>query len=176
MRTLRELARSYLTTTKDLTRVMSRLKAVYRSWAIPCAGRDVYYTRHRAEWLEKIKHAGVRRFPFGVEIGGGRTMLTETVVRAIGVGLVAIPGMLTLKGRGCSLDFPLLRLRSIAVGMAELREFDAMVWASPKVTSEPERDRPREIASPIESVPTSRQEETADLGPEWRGILQMYLA
>ena len=24
---------------------MNRLKAVYRSWAIPCAGRDVYYTR-----------------------------------------------------------------------------------------------------------------------------------
>jgi hypothetical protein len=44
-----------------VTHEMSRLKAVYRSWAIPCAGRDVYYTRHRAEWLEKIKHAGVRR-------------------------------------------------------------------------------------------------------------------
>jgi transposase len=49
VRTLRELARSYLTTTRDLTRVMSRLKAVYRSWAIPCAGRDVYYARHRKE-------------------------------------------------------------------------------------------------------------------------------
>jgi transposase len=61
VRTLRELARSYLTTVKDLTRVMSRLKAVYRSWAIPCAGRDVYYARHRAEWLVKIPHAGVRR-------------------------------------------------------------------------------------------------------------------
>jgi transposase len=61
VRTLRELARSYLTTTKDLTRVMSRLKAVYRSWAIPCAGRDLYYTRHRNEWLGKIPHAGVRR-------------------------------------------------------------------------------------------------------------------
>src|SRR5712691_11607628 len=35
VRTLRELARSYLTTVKDLTRVMSRLKALYRSWAIP---------------------------------------------------------------------------------------------------------------------------------------------
>jgi hypothetical protein len=58
---LRELARSYLTIVKDLTRVMSRLKAVYRSWAIPCAGRDVYYTRHRDEWLGKIKEAGVRR-------------------------------------------------------------------------------------------------------------------
>ena len=40
---------------------MNRLKALYRSWAIPCAGRDVYYTRHRAEWLGKIREAGVRR-------------------------------------------------------------------------------------------------------------------
>jgi hypothetical protein len=39
VRMLRELARSYLTIVKDLTRVMSRLKALYRSWAIPCAGR-----------------------------------------------------------------------------------------------------------------------------------------
>ena len=43
VRMLRELARSYLTIVKDLTRVMNRLKAMYRSWAIPCAGRDVYY-------------------------------------------------------------------------------------------------------------------------------------
>src|SRR2546428_12790928 len=60
VRMLRELARSYLTIVKDLTRVMSRLKAVYRSWAIPCAGRDGYYHRHRDEWLGKIKEAGVR--------------------------------------------------------------------------------------------------------------------
>jgi transposase len=61
VRTLRELARSYLTIVKDLTRVMNRWKALYRSWAIPCAGRDVYYTRHRDEWLGKIKQIGVRR-------------------------------------------------------------------------------------------------------------------
>jgi len=61
VRTLRELARSYLTTVKDLTRVMNRLKAVYRSWAIACAGRDVYYARHRAAWLDKLPHPGVRR-------------------------------------------------------------------------------------------------------------------
>src|SRR6266404_1550243 len=40
---------------------MNRLKAMYRSWAIPCAGREVYYARHRAEWLAKIREAGVRR-------------------------------------------------------------------------------------------------------------------
>src|SRR5215469_10958159 len=60
VRMLRELARSYLTIVKDLSRVMNRLKALYRSWAIPCAGRDVYYTRHRSQWLEKIAEPGVR--------------------------------------------------------------------------------------------------------------------
>jgi len=61
IRTVKELARSYMTITRDLTRVMVRLKALYRSWAIPCAGQQVYATRHRAEWLEKIAEAGVRR-------------------------------------------------------------------------------------------------------------------
>jgi len=32
IRTLKELARSYITITRDLTRVMSRLKAIYRGW------------------------------------------------------------------------------------------------------------------------------------------------
>ena len=61
VRMLRELSRSYLTIVKDLSRVMNRLKAVYRSWAIPCAGRDVYYRRHRAQWLNKIREAGTTR-------------------------------------------------------------------------------------------------------------------
>jgi len=61
LRTLREMARSYLTITKDITRVMRRLKAIYRSWAIPCGGQQVYSPRHRAEWLGKITEAGVRR-------------------------------------------------------------------------------------------------------------------
>ena len=45
VRTLRELSRSYLTVTKDLTRVMNRTKALYRSWAIPCAGEKVHSPR-----------------------------------------------------------------------------------------------------------------------------------
>jgi transposase len=60
MRILKELARSYLAITRDLTRVMSRLKAIYRSWAI-CAGQQVYAPRYRAEWLAKIAESGVRR-------------------------------------------------------------------------------------------------------------------
>jgi len=61
LRSLRELARGYLTLTRDLTRVMNRLKALYRSWAITCVGMHVYSPAYRSEWLAKITEAGVRR-------------------------------------------------------------------------------------------------------------------
>jgi transposase len=61
LRTLRELARSYQTISKDLNRVMNRVKALYRGWSIPCGGTQVYAPRYRQEWLGKIEHAGVRR-------------------------------------------------------------------------------------------------------------------
>ena len=61
LRTLRELARSYLTISKDQARVMSRIKALYRSWGIPCSGRQVYTPRYREQWLSRIAQPGVRR-------------------------------------------------------------------------------------------------------------------
>jgi len=36
---LKELSRSYLTVSKDLTRVMNRLKALYHSWALLAPAR-----------------------------------------------------------------------------------------------------------------------------------------
>src|SRR5438128_11336570 len=61
LRTLRELGRSYQTLSQDLNRVMNRIKALYRGWSIPCAGTQVYAPRYRAERLQKIEQAGVRR-------------------------------------------------------------------------------------------------------------------
>src|ERR1700694_4426940 len=61
LRSLKELVRSYLTITKDRGRVMTRVKALYRSWAIPCTGKQVYAPQHRAEWLAKITEPGGRR-------------------------------------------------------------------------------------------------------------------
>ena len=60
LRTLKELGRSYLTLSKDVTRTMNRIKSLYRSWAIPCSGTTVYAPRHRAQWLAKIVEPGVR--------------------------------------------------------------------------------------------------------------------
>jgi len=45
VRVLKELSRCYLTISGDAARVMTRLKAVYRSCAIPCAGKQVYAPR-----------------------------------------------------------------------------------------------------------------------------------
>jgi hypothetical protein len=52
---------------------MNRVKAIYRSWGIPCAGQRVYDARHREEWLSKITHPSVRRWrsedEFGTQTG-----------------------------------------------------------------------------------------------------------
>jgi len=61
LRTVKELARAYLTISKDLTRVMNRVKAIYRGWGIPCAGQSVYHPCHRDEWLSRITPTSVRR-------------------------------------------------------------------------------------------------------------------
>src|SRR5258708_4001782 len=58
IRTLRELARSYLTITRDLTRVMNRLKAIYRGWGI--AAKKVYQRGVPLRWwaTETLKEGG----------------------------------------------------------------------------------------------------------------------
>jgi transposase len=64
--TLKHLAHAYDAVTEDTTRAMNRLKAIYRSQAIKCAGRDVYYSRNRETWLAKLKAEGLRqRAEFG---------------------------------------------------------------------------------------------------------------
>lgn len=60
-RTLQELARSYMALTQDTTRVMSRLKAIYRSQAIPYGGKKLYTRRHRGEWLKQLHQPGICR-------------------------------------------------------------------------------------------------------------------
>jgi hypothetical protein len=51
VRMLKELARSYLTNTKDLTRLRNRIKGLYRAWAIRVRGKK--YIRHGTALLVK---------------------------------------------------------------------------------------------------------------------------
>jgi transposase len=60
VRALKELARSYLALVEDVTRVMSRLKALYRGRGIPCGGQRVYSVLWRSQWLEQLREPGVR--------------------------------------------------------------------------------------------------------------------
>jgi transposase len=61
LQTVRQLARSYAALTEDTTRVMGRLKAVYRSQAIASAGSKVYGRRQREQWLARLGEGGAKR-------------------------------------------------------------------------------------------------------------------
>src|SRR5664279_2333520 len=58
---VKHLGRSYAALTEDTTRIMGRLKALYRSQAIACAGKKLYGSRHREEWLAQLGDSGLQR-------------------------------------------------------------------------------------------------------------------
>lgn len=58
--TLQELSRAYRTLVEDTTRVMLRLKALFRARAIPTQGTKVYQPAHRKEWLAQLSERGAR--------------------------------------------------------------------------------------------------------------------
>ncbi len=57
---LKELTRSYSNLVEDTTRVMLRLKALFRARGIPAPGKGVYHPRHRGQWLAQLADAGAR--------------------------------------------------------------------------------------------------------------------
>src|SRR6267142_78685 len=61
VRTLKELVRTYGCLVSDTTRVMNRLKAIYRGRAIACGGHDIYRQDRREQWLEKLKERGAKQ-------------------------------------------------------------------------------------------------------------------
>src|SRR5271165_827221 len=58
---VQHVARSYTLLTEDTTRVMGRLKAVFRGQAVACAGKKLYGKRHREDYLAQLGTGGLRR-------------------------------------------------------------------------------------------------------------------
>jgi transposase len=58
---VKQLGRSYSALTEDTTRTMGRLKALYRSQAIACAGEKPYSARHREPYLAQLLEPGLQR-------------------------------------------------------------------------------------------------------------------
>jgi transposase len=57
---LKELARTYLNLVQDSTRVMLRLKALFRARGIRTPGKQVYHPEGRAAWLAQLPGRGVQ--------------------------------------------------------------------------------------------------------------------
>lgn len=60
MLTLKELVRSYTNLVDDSTRVMQRLKAIFRARAIATPGKSVYRASQRKAWLDELESRGAR--------------------------------------------------------------------------------------------------------------------
>ena len=114
LQTLRELARSYLTISKDLKRVKNRLKALYHSWGICCAGEQDLCRTPSGTMVEQDR-AGRRAPPRGAVLSaaGWTTCFAEhrawrTVGRkpeASGRENIA-PGSLNRPASGCTVAGP----------------------------------------------------------------------
>ena len=61
VRTLKELVRTYDRLVSDTTRVMNRLKAIYRGRGLACKGADIYRQDRRGQWLEKLREPGAKQ-------------------------------------------------------------------------------------------------------------------
>lgn len=57
---LKELVRNYTSLVEDSTRVMLRIKALFRARAIATPGTSVYRAARRQEWLDQLTMAGAR--------------------------------------------------------------------------------------------------------------------
>jgi transposase len=62
IRALKELAHGYESLVSDMTRVMNRIKAIYRARGVRCSGTSVYRSCHREQWLSQLQEeSGVRK-------------------------------------------------------------------------------------------------------------------
>lgn len=59
-RPLKELVGSYESLVEDTTRVMNRIKALYRARGVKCEGAEVYQADQRDGWLAKLADSGAR--------------------------------------------------------------------------------------------------------------------
>ena len=57
---LKELTRTYGNLVEDSTRVMLRIKALFRARGIPTPGQRVYHPSGRGQWLDQLADRGVR--------------------------------------------------------------------------------------------------------------------
>jgi transposase len=83
MRTLKELVRHYDCVTCDTTRVMLRLKAIFRGRAIKCVGHGVYRKEQEAQWLSKLDEPVRQRAKFLYEQLGMLQKMRHEAKRAM---------------------------------------------------------------------------------------------
>ncbi len=99
---LRELSRVHTMLVRDVVRVQSRLKVMYRARGIPSSGKTVYSPRRREEWLAKLpvscRTATARLYEaydalVGLKKAAEKEMVAEAAKQPIAKVLATAPGL-----------------------------------------------------------------------------------
>ena len=83
----------------------------------------------QSHWLAPVSLNGERPLPFAVELSRSRTLVSARTVESLGVSIEAIStGSICISE---DLVYPLIRLVSLGVGDAVLKDFEVVVWGRP---------------------------------------------
>jgi hypothetical protein len=115
-------------------------------------------------WLLPVSINGGSPLPFAIEPTRARTLVQARTIEGLGVIVDDLPSTLTISGK---LAYPLLRLDSIAVGSAVLKNFEVVVWGKPVIPPEMLANLEEDKLYPLGNHPQS----AIDAIIECRGVL-----
>ena len=86
----------------------------------------------QSHWLVPVTLNNRGPFAFAVEVSRDRTLVTARTLDTLGVTVDDVP---TIPTSG-KLAYPLVRLQSVTVGSAVVRDFEVVVWGRPVIPPE----------------------------------------
>ena len=99
-------------------------------------------------------------FDFALELHYGKTTLLPECLKALGQEADAITSVMTVPGHGCEIDFPVLKLGSISVGGATLKDFEVMVFKTRNVRYSQSTEMAHRSATQIDRIEVKETNES----------------
>lgn len=90
-----------------------------------------------SHWLAPVKLNNRGPFLFAVELSRARTLVTARTIESLGADFNGLAETIVISEK---LEYPLLRLETIALGSLELSNFEVIVWGKPKLSREVEAE------------------------------------
>jgi len=95
--------------------------------------------RLQTHWLVPVLMNGRGPFRFAVEVTRTKTLVAASTFEDMGIDLEQVSSTVVISEK---LQFPLVRVKSLAVGEAILNDFEVVAWGHPRIPRELLENRP----------------------------------